>query len=99
MPPHSKKPPPQRLSFGRVKNSSYHRAIQHDRPFRNDDDAVADDEILALGVLDLLLIDDADIGADTGVLVEDGVFDDGAGADAEVGDAAALVVGDVGRGL
>ena len=51
---------------------------------RHDDDAVADHAVGGfLGVVDALLVDDADVAADAAVLVDDGAFDVRAFADAQ----------------
>src|SRR4051812_44566268 len=72
--------------------ASNHRSIEHDGPLGDDHDAIADDKVLAFAVLDMVLVNDAAVDADAAVLVEDGVVDDAAIANAEVGQAAALVV-------
>src|SRR5262249_20342131 len=70
-----------------------------DGPFWDDQDAVADDVVLALAVLEVAGVDQAHAGADAAVLVQDGPLDHGAIAHAQVWHAPPAVGGAVGVGL
>src|SRR4029078_2109279 len=65
-------------------------AVLDDAVLRDDDDAFADEPAVAVGVLGLRLVEDADAAADARVLVDDRVLDDRVGPDADRRDALRL---------
>src|SRR5262249_54582285 len=73
-----------------------HRVVRHNSLVWNDDDAVADGVVVALGFLDLTLVDDADVLADAAVLVKDGPLDDRTVTDAGAGQAGLTILGTLG---
>src|SRR5579871_6443320 len=77
----------------------YHSSVRHDGLVGNDDDPVADGVVIALGVLNVVGVDDADVLADPAVFVEDGALDHAPVADAERGTALSPVFSVLGRGL
>src|SRR5689334_13885150 len=69
-----------------------HRSVGDDAVLGHDDDPVADVVAGTVGVLDTGLVDEPDVGADAGVLVDDRAADVAAVADADADTAVRLVV-------
>src|SRR5262249_54089388 len=72
-------------------STSNHRSIRHDRPARDDDDAVTDDVVVAFRVGQTPLVHDTDVRADATVLVYDGSLDRRIVADCEIGNATGAI--------
>ena len=64
----------------RKRNPSDHSAVLDGGVFNNNNNAIADVETLigAISFLDVILVDDGDVGSDAGVFIENGAFHRGA---------------------
>ena len=65
----------------------------------DDDDAVADDVVVALLLGDPLAVDDADVVANANILVDDGALHDAVVAQSQIGHAAFAILGPLDVGL
>src|SRR5262249_32861940 len=75
------------------------RPVGNHRAVGDDDDAVADDVVAALGLAQLSLVDDPHVSAYPTIFIQNGVFYAAAVADAQVGHAVPAVGGQAVRGL